>query len=481
MVTTSDLEKWQKTVEGIEAGQINLSPDELSAFNTLKGLFNSGNLESNESGVLIQTLKEALPSHGNHRLLQKVHLPNFIKLCETYFVPEIKTGTPPVFTPPTFVPPTFQPPVIQPPIPPTTPTLPTPPPTSTPPVIQPPTIQPPVSPEITTPEPVVEKPIITTPPISPAPPVIVPDIPKDEDNIKTPKSNKQLFLIIAAIVLLIAGWQVYKNWDSVSNWAPINKLFRKNKTTISNDSVSYNNPLVGKWKGMLNNDSTTLEFLSIDTVGNINAQIYFTENRHDTLKLNGTKEGYFIDLKDTTGVYSGILQRDSSIYSGTFYDKNSGTSSNFSFRNPKIAVDSLSEQIGHVDTTITTQVEDSATIAPPTQESEKTTSGNSSKTNTQTVNQTSKIITKTYSFGTYKGSAVNGYPEGNGKMIYYRQVQIAKQDTKSPPHFASNGDYFVGSWGNGDIISGILYDKNGNVKEKILAPKRFNLHDISND
>jgi len=99
----------------------------------------------------------------------------------------------------------------------------------------------------------------------------------------------------------------------------------------------------------------------------------------------------------------------------------------------------------------------------------------------QPVNQTSRIIEKTYSFGKYKGDAVNGYPEGDGTMTYNRRVQIAKHDTNASPRFAESGDYFIGSWGNGDIVSGILYDKNGNIKERIIAPKRFNQYDISKD
>jgi hypothetical protein len=66
-------------------------------------------------------------------------------------------------------------------------------------------------------------------------------------------------------------------------------------------------------------------------------------------------------------------------------------------------------------------------------------------------------------------------------MTYTRRVQIAKHDTQNPPHYAEAGDKFVGSWGNGDIVSGTLYGKDGAIKEKIFAPKRFNHYDISKD
>jgi hypothetical protein len=91
------------------------------------------------------------------------------------------------------------------------------------------------------------------------------------------------------------------------------------------------------------------------------------------------------------------------------------------------------------------------------------------------------VTVKIYSFGKYEGNLKNGYPEGDGKMTYNKRIQIAKHDTNNPPHYAENSEYFIGSWGNGDIVSGYLYDKNGNIKERIIAPKRFNVYDISKD
>lgn len=88
---------------------------------------------------------------------------------------------------------------------------------------------------------------------------------------------------------------------------------------------------------------------------------------------------------------------------------------------------------------------------------------------------------KIYSFGSYRGDLKNGIPEGDGTMTYTRRVQIAKHDTQNPAHYAEAGDYFVGSWGNGDIVSGALYNKDGVIKERILAPKRFNEYDLSKD
>lgn len=89
--------------------------------------------------------------------------------------------------------------------------------------------------------------------------------------------------------------------------------------------------------------------------------------------------------------------------------------------------------------------------------------------------------TKQYSFGKYVGELKNGIPEGNGKFYYTRRVQIAKHDTDNPAHYAEAGDWFDGTWGNGDIVSGALYSKDGKIKEKIFAPKRFNPYDLNSD
>lgn len=89
--------------------------------------------------------------------------------------------------------------------------------------------------------------------------------------------------------------------------------------------------------------------------------------------------------------------------------------------------------------------------------------------------------TKQYSFGKYVGELKNGIPEGNGKFYYTHRVQIAKHDTDNPAHYAEAGDWFDGTWGNGDIVSGALYSKDGKIKEKIFAPKRFNPYDLNSD
>ena len=92
--------------------------------------------------------------------------------------------------------------------------------------------------------------------------------------------------------------------------------------------------------------------------------------------------------------------------------------------------------------------------------------------------------TITYSFGRYVGVTIraNGkcIPEAsNGTMYYTCRVQIAKHG--STTYYAEKGDTFVGTWANGDIVNGRLLDSNNNQKASILAGKRPNPYDLSND
>jgi len=89
------------------------------------------------------------------------------------------------------------------------------------------------------------------------------------------------------------------------------------------------------------------------------------------------------------------------------------------------------------------------------------------------------IRTKQYPFGRYEGNLVNSIPNGQGTMYYTCRIQIAKHGSKT--YYAENGDIFAGTWGNGDIVTGKLFDRNNNQKATILAGKRPNPYDINND
>ena len=93
MISNSDLQKCQKSIQGITAAQNELSPEELSSISALVTLLNSSNFGANESSTYVRVIKNALPQHTNNRLLQ-VHLKNFVALCEQYF----KIGAQPATT-----------------------------------------------------------------------------------------------------------------------------------------------------------------------------------------------------------------------------------------------------------------------------------------------------------------------------------------------------------------------------------------------
>ena len=79
------MQKWQDIVNGInKSAGADLSEDEAQAINALVSFFNGGNFQASESGGYIRVIKTALPQHAKNRLL-KVHLTNFVAMCEKYF------------------------------------------------------------------------------------------------------------------------------------------------------------------------------------------------------------------------------------------------------------------------------------------------------------------------------------------------------------------------------------------------------------
>ncbi|MDR0834018.1 MAG: YARHG domain-containing protein [Candidatus Symbiothrix sp.] len=84
MLTTQEIEKYQKAVQGIDTAQNALSPEEQQAFAALKTIFSTGNYAATEGGIYINVLKNGLARHGNNRLLQ-VYLKNFLEICNKCF------------------------------------------------------------------------------------------------------------------------------------------------------------------------------------------------------------------------------------------------------------------------------------------------------------------------------------------------------------------------------------------------------------
>ena len=84
-----------------------------------------------------------------------------------------------------------------------------------------------------------------------------------------------------------------------------------------------------------------------------------------------------------------------------------------------------------------------------------------------------------YSFGRYDGSLANCIPEGSGRMDYKCKIQIAKNGNETI--YAESGWFFTGTWSNGDIVSGNLYDRSGNQQKFIRVSRRTTPYDLNED
>lgn len=99
-------------------------------------------------------------------------------------------------------------------------------------------------------------------------------------------------------------------------------------------------------------------------------------------------------------------------------------------------------------------------------------------TTSQTQHQTSQqpqqqaepvkpvVTTGTLSFGyaTWRGGIKNGKPDGKGRMTF---ISTHKVDRRSSVE-ANSGDYFDATYENGILISGKLYDSDGNLLKTII-------------
>lgn len=78
---------------------------------------------------------------------------------------------------------------------------------------------------------------------------------------------------------------------------------------------------------------------------------------------------------------------------------------------------------------------------------------------------TSTNGTLSLSYGTYTGAIKNGYPNGQGKLVYRTARQINKYDSKG--RTAQPGDYVQGEFVNGFFTIGKHYNAQGELIESI--------------
>lgn len=109
-----------------------------------------------------------------------------------------------------------------------------------------------------------------------------------------------------------------------------------------------------------------------------------------------------------------------------------------------------------------TIVEKSATAASSKQ-TPKVVANNTSATPQKTSTSTNGTLSLSY--GTYTGAIKNGYPNGQGKLVYRTARQINKYDSKG--RTAQPGDYVQGEFVNGFFTIGKHYNAQGELIESI--------------
>lgn len=67
-------------------------------------------------------------------------------------------------------------------------------------------------------------------------------------------------------------------------------------------------------------------------------------------------------------------------------------------------------------------------------------------------------------YGTWKGGIKNGKPEGKGRVTFTSAHRVDRNSSVE----ANPGDYFIATYDNGSLISGKLYDSNGNLIQTII-------------
>ena len=433
-VATADISKWQQAINGITAIQKDLSPDELSAFQSLIECYNRGDFETGGNNSYIQILKK---STTKNRLL-KAHLTNFITLCEKYFKEQVTTvasipvptPTPaptPVVSPPQVTPPAFEPPTFEPP------------------VIVPPTIQPSVE-EIPTPQKPQKEPSIATPqketvseqkveipfvqepsPVSNA---------TDNKNAK-PKNKKSSILLIVLLILGVTGFIVIKNYKDIHHFINCRVL----------DNCPIDSLMLNKTALVFEEEGATEQL--IFTVQPINGKV-------KTINWHSSNDS--VAIVDSVGFVTAVAS-GSAIITVLINNEHSATCQ-VTVEIVMVDTDTIpSETILPIETN-TTVPEDATkqAVNQPVklEKSNSTTQSNSSKTSG----------TISVSGGTYTGELKDGKPHGMGTIRYNSYTLIDSRDVKE--RHAEAGQSITGQFKDGRLLQGKLYDKNGNQIDTII-------------
>ena len=495
MTKNSDLEKWQKAIQGIEAGQKDLSPEELSAYYALKGLADSGSFESNQSAGNIKVIKNALSSHNKHRLL-KVHLTNFVALCEKSFTnksvsfaqpqapifaqkQEQTLAPPPELSFQQFVPPS---PMVE----------------------DPPnegTIIEQSTPNVASSntDPPIDIPIFRPPTFQP--PTFQPSVNQESATVEEPKkevTDKKPFLVWIIIGLVVLGVGAYYGYPFVKDFITkkqelsnpvmpdeitLNKTFlsfmdlgdsKQLIATVLPEEVSEVNQKV-IWESedatVASVDSTGIvtaiasgsTIISASTVNGLTATCSITvefEITPDTIILD--KPFLSFNLLGLSGQLIATLlpadvTQDSKMVTWTSSDTSvvtvdsKGIVTAIASGNAIISAYTVN---GHTATCPVTVKNDNA------QEQEQPQPPSSSAS--QSVSSGTVSVTG----GSYTGELKNGQPYGMGTIRYNSRTLIDSRDTKN--RYAEAGQSLTGQFRDGRLLQGRLFDRNGNQIETII-------------
>ena len=149
-------------------------------------------------------------------------------------------------------------------------------------------------------------------------------------------------------------------------------------------------------------------------------------------------------------------------------EKNDETIS-WSTSDPKVVTVSSSGEVKAVSAgsaTITAMSDKSAkdaSVKVTVQKKETATNGGRGRNNEGETSASSGTLRLSY--GTYTGQIKNGYPNGQGRLVYNRSRQINKYDSKN--RMANPGDVVQGTFVNGFITIGKHYDASGNLIESL--------------
>lgn len=141
----------------------------------------------------------------------------------------------------------------------------------------------------------------------------------------------------------------------------------------------------------------------------------------------------------------------------------------WSTSDPKVATVSASGEVkavGAGTATITALSDKSAkdaSVKVTVQKKETVTNGGRGRNNGGETFASSGTLRLSY--GTYTGQIKNGYPNGQGRLVYNRSRQINKYDSKN--RMANPGDVVQGTFVNGFITIGKHYDASGNLIESL--------------